>query len=132
MRLEGIAYLPEPGEHPEVWEVPGELILRVEFDPLKVIGKAKLTKDRDGSISVTAEVPDGAVLLPTHGPGGAEAVRDVTRQVLGLCPKFALGVNDPESETLGRVVSVSVVSDNANPLIEPYERFEDEGEADAS
>jgi hypothetical protein len=103
--LEGVAYLPEPGEEPESWEVPEELPLRVNFSMRSnPVGRARLTKHPDGTITMTAEVFDD----------------ELARQLCPSLPKFAIGVRDPFG-SVPQVASVSLVEENQNREIPPYE-----------
>jgi hypothetical protein len=113
MRIEGVAYIPEPDEYPQTWEVPdGPIPVRVEFNATRdPIGTATLTKHPDGTITATAEIIDGRFLTSF--------------------PKFAVGValrKTGDGATLdgGSVYSVSVCRENRNTDILPYTIAEDE------
>lgn len=111
MKLEGVAYLPEPGEMSETWEVPDHPIpLRVEFDPNRLVGMATLTKQEDGTITAVADV--------------SESVAE--RLKVSLPPFFAVGVAfKGDTRENGRVYGLSVCSGNVNPLVPPYEKVEE-------
>lgn len=105
MRIEGVAYLPEPDESPETWDVTDQPVpLRVEFNPMRnPIGMATLTKLDDGTIMCTAEIVEGE------------------DRFLGSFPKFAIGVARTGGTWGGaRVYSVSVAHENKNTDIPPY------------
>lgn len=111
MRIEGVAYIPEPEEYPETWEVTDQPVpLRVEFNPLREpIGTATLTKHEDGTITCVAEIAPGEEpFLPSF-------------------PKFAVAVACTGGTWKGaRVYSVAVAHENKNPDIPPYAPVEDE------
>lgn len=107
MKIEGVAYMPEPDEFPDTWHVPTDPIpLRVEFNPMRdPIGTAVLTKHPDGTITATAEIVDG------EGP------------YLSSFPKFAVGIAlQPGSELMrdAQVYGVSVCHENKNPDVPQY------------
>lgn len=120
MKLEGVAYLPEPGECSETWDVPDyPLPLRVEFSVNQPIGNARLTKHEDGTITAVAEISD--TLTPQAGV------------FLKQAPYFAIGAALKDGSYEGaRVYGISVTRGNVNPLVPPYEKVEDEGEAEGS
>jgi hypothetical protein len=116
MRIKGIAYLPEPEEYPQTWEVPdGPVPLRVEFNPVRIpIGTARLTKHPDGTITCTAQIAEGE------------------EQFLGSFPKLAVslalrpGAVEDRLTEHARVLGVSVCHENQNRDIPPYKILEDE------
>ena len=110
MRIEGVAYLPEPGEDPLGWDMPdGPIPLRVQFDPRRdPIGMATLKREEDGTITCTAEVVRTPGLLP-H------------------VPKFAVGLSMPGygGRAVPGVTAVSVVTENSNKQVPVYRIVED-------
>lgn len=101
IQIKGMAYLPEPGVDSSEWKIPAEPIpLRVEFDSSRpAIGTARLTREQDGTITCTAYIAD-------------ELPPDV--------PKLAAGVVFP-AFSKPELYAVSVVKENQNPDIPPYE-----------
>jgi hypothetical protein len=113
LRIEGVAYLPRLGEHPETWELPdGSIPLRVDFDPRRgPIGNATLAMRPDGTITCTAEVPE-----VTDDP-----VDEL--QLLRMHPKFAVSLVLPGGEGVyegAQVCAVSIVHENQDTNIPPY------------
>ena len=104
LRLEGVAYLPKPGE---VWIVPdGDVSLDLGMNPRWLIGRAKLTGHPDGSMTCIAKIPAGLV-------------DDDLLLVLKNLPVFALtGARFDGPAHLA--MRVSVVGFNVNALVPPY------------
>lgn len=104
MRIEGVAYMPEPQEYPLTWRMPdGPIPLRVGFNPMRdPIGMAELTRHEDGTITCTAQIADDTLLK--------------------LVPKLAIGLMMPgyADRTTAEVYAVSVVTENQNRDIPPY------------
>ena len=104
LRIEGIAYLPEPGEE---WIVPDrDVPLDLDMDPRRPIGRAKLTGHPDGSITCVAEIPAGIV--------DGNLV-----MALESLPVLALTGARFEGAAYS-VMRVNVVGCNVNPLVPPY------------
>jgi len=104
LRIEGVAYLPEPGEE---WTVPdGDVSLDLDMDPRRPIGRARLTAHDDGSITCVAEIPEALV-------DGDLVLRLKDLPVLALT---GARLDGPAYS----VMRVNVVEFNVNPLIPPY------------
>lgn len=104
LRIEGVAYLPEPGEE---WIVPdGDVSLDLNMDPRQPIGRAKLTGHPDGSITCIAEIP-------------ADIVDGGLVMALESLPILALTGARLDGPAYS-VMRVNVVGCNVNPLVPPY------------
>ncbi len=116
MRIEGVAYLPDPDEYPETWEVPDHPVpLRVEFNARREpIGTATLTMHEDGTITAVAQIREGE------------------GEFMSSFPKFAVGIATRSDGAGGsvlhgaRVYGLSVCHENQNTDIPPYTVVEDE------
>ncbi|HUY44688.1 MAG TPA: hypothetical protein VMV92_03020 [Streptosporangiaceae bacterium] len=93
--------------------VPASVPLLVNFDLRRVIGRAALARDADGSITASAEVTgEGAALLGDlrYLAIGVSHVR-VSHD--GGCPSGRI--------TSGEIRSVAIVRANIDPDLPPYE-----------
>lgn len=105
IRLDGVAYLPRPEEESGHWTVPEQCTLRLDFDPRRPIGAARLTRQPDGSIHAVAECPDATLELLVH---------------LLVRPVFAVGVINPDDPGHAQIVTLGAVAANENPEMPRY------------
>lgn len=105
VRIEGIAHLPQPGDHSAAWQLPEQCRLCIDFDLQRPIAAAYLTRSADGAIHVAAE----------RAEADAHLVLSLARRRV-----LALGIVCPDDEDRARVVSVGVVSANQDPRVPEY------------